>query len=99
MTENELYKRCLTWMDETGAAIAIGCDLRSWWWGIPVAPPEELRETLDDLAREAVVDNDGEPTGTVRGWLGDPEFADEEDLEWLEHDEDKDDDHKQENLQ
>ena len=42
--------------------------------------PEDLRGTLDEMARDAVVDNDGDPTAIVRGWLDDPELADEKDL-------------------
>ncbi len=76
----ELYARCLKWMDEVGACVGIEDDLRHHYWCCRIAPPEDLREVLDEMARNAVVDNDGDPTAIVRGWLDDPELADEKDL-------------------
>ena len=68
MTEEQYRdarRRAWRWLDESGACLE-GDLCGGWWWGVPVAPPEELRDLLDELAQEAVRDSDGEPTSDIR---------------------------------
>lgn len=81
MDDNDLHKRCLKWMDDTQAEIALGCVPGSWYWCVPVEPPEQLQEAIDELAEDAITNRDGDPTCTVRGWLGDPEYSEEKEDE------------------
>jgi hypothetical protein len=67
--DREVRRRAWRWLDESGACLA-GDLCGGWWWGVPVAVPEELRDLLDGLAQYAVRDDDGEPTSYIRDALG-----------------------------
>ena len=82
--QTEIERRCLQWLDESGAQVAWYdcCDQGTWFWCVAVEPPEELREHLNELAEESATESDGDPLVEVRGALGDPEWCnDDEDEE------------------
>jgi hypothetical protein len=66
--EGDIRRRCLQWLDEPRALIAFDC-LKGWWWAVPVKPPDEVRETVNGLARDAVMRKDGHWTDVVRSRL------------------------------
>jgi hypothetical protein len=54
MTKDELYRKCVQWIDDNHVDM-VTCDMDRWHFVRPIAPiepPEEIRETLDDLAQE-----------------------------------------------